>query len=110
MSGETPDALPLHPSLYRGMTDAALRLVTPRPSRSPEELNLRILQPLFRYVRRQFGDQALSRIAERAGIPIDFFDRASAWVSHGQFEAVLAATRALVKNCSTRSSSIRLAG
>ena len=43
----------------------------------PDELSLRVLLPLIRYIRNQFGEQAAERLAREAGIEISAFGRAN---------------------------------
>lgn len=62
----------------------------------PGELNGRILQPLFRYVRSTFGDATLDRLASDSGLSRDMLERADAWITHAQFERVVALARALL--------------
>jgi signal transduction histidine kinase len=60
------------------------------------DLNLRILQPLFRYVRQNFGPEAVEQLAVNGGVPAELLDRSAAWITHPQFEKVLLAARALL--------------
>lgn len=62
----------------------------------PEELSLRVLLPLIRYIRNQFGEQTAERLAREAGIEISAFGRANSWTSHERFERLLAGARALM--------------
>lgn len=79
-------------SADRGAT--ALRLVqepgTPRTEVEPEELNLRIFQPVFSYVREEMGVKALVDLIEQTGIPEGDLKRASAWVSAARAERLVA--------------------
>jgi signal transduction histidine kinase len=84
----------------RAAARAQLRLVDPDAS-SPGavadgELNLRILQPVFRYVKQNFGQSALDRLAIEGGLQPEMLERSGAWISHEQFEQVLGIARTLV--------------
>ncbi len=79
---------------------AQLRLVDPQSTgpelQGAEELNLRILQPLFRYVRQHFGQAALDRLAIDGGLQPEMLARSGAWIAHEQFERLLVSVRELV--------------
>ncbi len=62
---------------------------------TPEELNLRVLLPLMRYLRAEFGQATIDRLARDAGIDEELLRRANAWTSHPCFEAMLAGARKL---------------
>ncbi len=62
----------------------------------PDELSLRMLLPLMRYVRSQFGEQTASGLAEDAEIDAALLRRADGWTSLERFERLLAGARALV--------------
>ena len=68
-------------------------LVSASPKGVRPELNLRILWSLARWVEDRFGFAALERISERAGIAPSDFDGTTRWISHQQFETVLAGAR-----------------
>lgn len=68
------------------------------PEAVPEELSLRVLLPLMRYVQAQFGQQATVRLAEEAGIDADALRRENSWTSHQRFERLLAGARKLVSS------------
>ncbi len=65
---------------------------------APGELNQRILQPLFRYIALTFGEAALDRLATDAGMSRELMERTDAWISHAQFERVIALARELLPN------------
>ncbi len=76
-------------------------LLTPDPTASPSEpreLNLRILHPLIEYVRRMYGLASLHQIADAAELDLDDLKRSTWWVSHRQFEVILAESRALMNS------------
>jgi signal transduction histidine kinase len=77
-----------------------LRVVTeeelPTTPAEPEDLNLRVLRPLFRFVRERHGEESLHRILREAGIDSALLQRSSPWISHGAFEAILSGCRELV--------------
>ncbi len=77
-----------------------LRVVTeeePRVLRhEPEDLNLRVLRPLFRYVRAHHGDDTLHRMVREAGADPTILQRSAPWVSLASFEAILSGARELV--------------
>ena len=79
---------------------AKLRVVTeeePAKRRSErEDLNLRVLQPLFRYIRTHHGDGVLHRIVQEAGVDPGLLRRSSPWISLHSFEAILSGCRELV--------------
>lgn len=66
------------------------------PAAAPEELNLRVLLPLVRYVRSRFGEQAVEQLSKGADIDKADLGRANAWTSLERFERLLAGARALV--------------
>lgn len=68
---------------------------------SDADLNLRILQPLARYLAERLGPDALARVCESTGLKPSDFDGHSRWVSHRQFEDILAAARALLPDDET---------
>ena len=77
-----------------------LRVVTeeepPSLRAEPEDLNLRVLRPLFRYVRERHGEETLHRILQEAGVDSALLQRSSPWISHGAFETILSGCRELV--------------
>lgn len=77
-----------------------LRVVTeeepPELRSEPQDLNLRILRPLFRYVREHHGEDTLHRIIQEAGGDPRILRRSGPWVSLEMFEAILSAARELV--------------
>ena len=77
-----------------------LRVVTeeepPALRTEPEDLNLRVLRPLFRYVREQHGEDTLHRIIRDAGGDPNVVKRSAPWVSLAVFEAILSGVRDLV--------------
>ncbi len=77
-----------------------LRVVTeddpPTRRGEPEDLNLRVLRPLFRYVRQHHGEDALHRILSEAGAEPSILRRSAPWVSLPVFEAILSGARELV--------------
>jgi signal transduction histidine kinase len=76
---------------------AQLRLVdlATTADASGGELILRILQPLFRYVKQKFGQPTLDRLAIEGGLQPQTLERTAAWITHAQFERLLAAARPL---------------
>lgn len=62
----------------------------------PEELNLRVVQPLFSYVREHHGEAVLARILDECGVPAALLRRSSSWVSLDRVERLLASVRELV--------------
>ncbi|MCA9705510.1 MAG: hypothetical protein KDK70_06675 [Myxococcales bacterium] len=60
------------------------------------DYNLRILQPIFGYVREKFGDETLADIIHDCGLPENTIDRQSGWISHECLEHLLASARELV--------------
>lgn len=77
-----------------------LRVVTeeePLALRSePEDINLRVLRPLFRYVRAHHGEDTLHRVVREAGADPTILQRSAPWVSLAAFEAILSGARELV--------------
>lgn len=97
MADNDPDDTPSSPH-PRLPSRAQLRLVD---LASPDEgrdgdLILRILQPLFRYVKQKFGQPALDRLAIDGGLQPQALERSAAWITLEQFERMLTAARALV--------------
>ncbi len=77
-----------------------LRVVTqddPRPrGGEAEDLNLRVLRPLFRYVREHHGEATLHHVVRDAGADPGVLKRSTPWVSLPTFEAILSGVRELV--------------
>lgn len=90
-------------SSYDGApSSAALRLVSnrddddDRPKDKDEgDFNLRILQPTFRYLRNEYGDEGLDDIVRDCGIPPQKIHKNDEWITHEQLERVLSAVREL---------------
>lgn len=60
------------------------------------DYNLRILQPMFGYIRSKFGEDTLLDVIYTCGLPPSALKRSAGWVSHEHFERLLAAIRDLV--------------
>ncbi|MBV1857495.1 MAG: HAMP domain-containing histidine kinase [Nannocystaceae bacterium] len=77
-----------------------LRVVTeeepPVARGEPGDLNLRVLTPLFRYLREHHGEDTLHRIVRDAGADASALKRSAPWVSLPVFEAILSGVRELV--------------
>lgn len=58
-----------------------------------EELNLRVLRPLFRYLREHHGEDTLHRVVRDAGADTSLLKRSAPWVSLPVFEAILSGVR-----------------
>jgi len=95
-----PDELP------NGDADALtsarrLRVLGPPPGDGPAvdenegDYNIKILQPIFGYLRNKLGADVLTDIVHDCGLPIDVLERQVGWISHERFEHFLAATREL---------------
>ncbi|MCB9714634.1 MAG: HAMP domain-containing histidine kinase [Myxococcales bacterium] len=65
-------------------------------SETDGDYNLRILQPMFGYVRSKFGEDTLLDLVYTCGLPPSAATRSAGWVSHEHFERLLAAIRDLV--------------
>jgi len=57
------------------------------------DLNLAILRPLFAYLEKELGREALTEMSERTGIPEDVLLRPQRWATLEDFEAALAFAR-----------------
>jgi signal transduction histidine kinase len=77
--------------------------MTPQPANDADspDLNLRVLQPLVRYLAHHFGPEVIARVAAVAGLSEQAFDGSSRWISHAQFEATLGAARQLIADDET---------
>ena len=95
-----PDELP------NGDADALtsarrLRVLGPPPGDGPAvdendgDYNIKILQPIFGYLRNKLGADVLADIVHDCGLPMDVLERQVGWISHERFEHFLAATREL---------------
>ncbi len=62
----------------------------------PEELNLRVLRPLFRYLREHHGEDTLHRLVRDAGADTNVLKRSAPWVSLAVFEGILSGVRELL--------------
>jgi len=94
MSPRQPSAAPEGPDSDRA--SKRLRVVEHEDSdaKTPNgEYNLRILQPIFGYVRDKLGEEFLREIVHGCGLPPSTLERKSAWISHQQIEHLLAAIR-----------------
>lgn len=64
----------------------------------PKELNMRVLRPVFRYVRKQHGRDVLEKLIEAAGLPTEYLHRSSPWISVRAFEHILSSVRKLTRS------------
>lgn len=60
------------------------------------DYNIKILQPLFGYLRNKLGQDVLADIVHDCGLPVDTVERSTGWISHERFEHFLAAVREIV--------------
>lgn len=60
------------------------------------DYNIKILQPLFGYLRNKLGGDVLTDIVHDCGLPVDTVERNTGWISHDRFEHFLAAVREIV--------------
>lgn len=91
-SGPTKD-VPGRESQTLRVVDPQERAPAPREDDEPGEYNLRILQPAFGYIRAHFGEELLRELIQDCGLPPTAATRKSAWITHQQFEHLLAAIR-----------------
>lgn len=100
MSGPRTTDLPTSSgsSMRRGPLALVRTTEVELPPGAPEELSLRVLLPLMRYVRNQFGEQAVEKLARDAEIDTAALGRANSWTSHERFERLLVGARALVSS------------
>lgn len=81
-------------------TKLPLRVVTeeelPVVRGEREELNLRVLRPLFRYLREHHGEDTLHRVVRESGVDPTILRRSAPWVSLPTFESILSGARELV--------------
>ena len=77
-----------------------LRLVAAKAAAATNALdyNIAVLRPLFRFIRQERGEPALTQVLREAGLSAAVIENASAWISHSQFESVVAGGRALVES------------
>ena len=102
----TNDEPPIEGSASADSVDAGrrLRVVAPgesgaaRVSEDTNDYNLKILQPLFGYLRHNFGETALADLVHDCGLPPQALERRSGWISHERFEHLLACARELVES------------
>lgn len=79
-----------------------LRVMPPPASDDPViddnigDYNIKILQPLFGYLRNKLGQDVLADIVHDCGLPVDTVERSTGWISHERFEHFLAAVREIV--------------
>lgn len=57
------------------------------------DYNIKILRPLFGYLRNKLGGDMLTDIVHDCGLPIDIVERSTGWITHERFEHFLAAVR-----------------
>jgi signal transduction histidine kinase len=95
-----PDELPTGDA--DALTSARrLRVLGPPPGDGPAvdendgDYNIKILQPIFGYLRAKLGADVLADIVHDCGLPMDVLERQVGWISHERFEHFLAATREL---------------
>lgn len=62
------------------------------------DYNLRVLLPIFGYIRDKFGQDTLNDIIHDCGLPANTSERKTGWISHERFEHLLASTRELVES------------
>jgi signal transduction histidine kinase len=60
------------------------------------DYNIKILRPLFGYLRNKLGSDVLADIVHDCGLPVDTVERNTGWISHERFEHFLAAVREIV--------------
>lgn len=60
------------------------------------DYNVKILRPLFGYLRNKLGEDVLADIVHDCGLPGDAIERSTGWISHERFEHFLAAVREIV--------------
>jgi signal transduction histidine kinase len=60
------------------------------------DYNIKILRPMFGYLRNKLGADVLADIVHDCGLPVDTVERSTGWISHERFEHFLAAVRELV--------------
>jgi predicted Ser/Thr protein kinase len=60
-----------------------------------QDLNVRILKPVFWYVRARYGSEGVAELEASSGIPSEVLE-GDGWVSHQSFESFLAAARRLL--------------
>lgn len=60
------------------------------------DYNIKILRPLFGYLRNKLGADVLVDIVHDCGMPVDTVERSTGWISHERFEHFLAAVREIV--------------
>lgn len=72
------------------------------PSETPRsptpDLNLRLLGHLVRYVLDHYGKKGFDQVVAASGLSASALEAASSWVTLEQFEAVLASSRALMRD------------
>ncbi len=59
------------------------------------DYNIKILRPLFGYLRNKLGADVLADVVHDCGLPPDTTERSTGWISHERFEHFLAALREL---------------
>lgn len=57
------------------------------------DYNIRILRPLFGYLRNKLGNDVVADVVHDCGLPVEILERESGWISHERFEHFLAAAR-----------------
>jgi signal transduction histidine kinase len=69
---------------------------TPALHEKDGDYNIKILQPMFGYLRNKLGADVLAEVILDCGLPSDTIERSTGWISHERFEHFLAAARELV--------------
>lgn len=86
------------------MSEPKLRVVghseTDQKTVSDEEgdYNIKILQPLFAYIRHKYDQDMLADVVHDCGLPVSALERNSGWISHERLEHFFAAARELVES------------
>lgn len=69
---------------------------TPAFDEHKGDYNIKILQPLFGYIRNKLDADTLADIVHDCGLSSEVLERQTGWVSHERFEHFLAAAREIV--------------
>jgi signal transduction histidine kinase len=78
-----------------------LRVITPSDGDAPPidendgDYNVKILRPMFGYLRNKLGADVLADVVHDCGLPPEVLERQTGWISHERLEHFLAATREL---------------
>ncbi len=94
----TPEKETLDPEHTRVSDNTGFSRISGGPSHRGEDLNVKLLNSIIRYTAETYGKSATEKILDQADLSMEDFSGPRYWISHAQFERVLASCRAIFKD------------